>query len=117
MLGIIQGVLVLFFLYALTRVWNRFRLHELSLSSALGWSFFWLAAMVVVVVPNSSAVFAKLVGIGRGADLIVYISLACVFFIIFRLTVRIERLNKQLTTIVRSHALVEAEKTLNRKKN
>ncbi len=107
MLLITQIVLIIFFLFATTRVWGKYRAQELSLSSAIGWSIFWLLAALVVALPNSSAQVAELVGIGRGADLVVYLSLAFLFFIIFRLTIQIERLNKQLTQVVRKKALEE----------
>jgi small membrane protein len=102
---VIQVALVLFFLFAIMGVWRRFRAEELSLVTAVVWSFFWFLAGVVVLIPNSSAAAAKLVGIGRGADLVVYLSLSALFFIIFRLTIQLERLNRQLTQVVRAVAL------------
>ena len=107
---VIQIILVLFFLIAIIGVWRRFRSQDLSLGAALGWNSFWLLAGVVVLIPNSSAVVARLVGVGRGADLVVYLSLAALFFIIFRLTIQLERLNRQLTQVVRVVALDEAIK-------
>ncbi len=107
MLLIIQITLIIFFLFATTRVWGKYRAQDLSFASVCGWTIFWFLAGVVVVMPNSSALLAKAVGIGRGADLIVYLSLAFIFFIIFRFTVQIERLNKQLTQVVRKKALDE----------
>ncbi len=86
-------------------VWGKYRAGDLSFSSASLWSVFWVLAGIVVAVPNSTAMFAKAVGIGRGADLVVYLSLAGIFFLIFRLTVHIDRLNKQLTRLVRQQAL------------
>ncbi len=102
---IIQILLTVFFLFALVKVIGRWRAGDLSLGGLILWSLFWIAAGVVVLLPNSTAYFAKLVGIGRGADLVVYVSLAGIFFIIFRLMMKIELLNKDITKLTRKMAL------------
>jgi hypothetical protein len=102
---LIQIFLVLFFFFAILKVAGRCRAGDLSLSAAVVWTVFWLAAAVIVIVPNSTAYFAKIFGIGRGADLVVYLSLALLFFIIFRLMVKVEKLNREITLLVRQMAL------------
>ncbi|TSC84748.1 MAG: hypothetical protein G01um101413_132 [Parcubacteria group bacterium Gr01-1014_13] len=102
---VIQTLLIVFFLFALVKVIGRWRAGDLTKMGLIWWSLFWVAAAVVVLLPNSTAYFAKLVGIGRGADLVVYLSLAAIFFIIFRLMIRIESLNKDITKLTRKVAL------------
>ena len=102
---ITQILLVIFFLFALVKVIGRFRAGDLSKKGLVLWSLFWLAAIIVVLMPNSTAYLAKLAGIGRGADLVVYISLAAIFFILFRLMIKIELLNKDITKLTRKIAL------------
>jgi hypothetical protein len=102
---IIQLLLIIFFLFALLKVIGRFRSGDLTKTGLVWWSLFWVVAAVVVLLPNSTAYFAKLVGIGRGADLVVYISLAAIFFFIFRLMIKIESLNKDITKLTRKIAL------------
>ena len=104
---IIQIVLTLFFLFALVKVIGRWRAGDLSKGALVWWCLFWVAAGVVVLLPNSTAYFAKLAGIGRGADLVVYLSLAVIFFIIFRLMIKIEMLSKDITKLARKIALDE----------
>lgn len=106
----IQIILIIFFLFALTKVIGRFRAGDLNLAGLIGWSVFWLAAGMVALLPNSTAYFAKLVGIGRGADLVVYAALASLFFIIFRLMVKIEMLNKDITKLTRKISLEDKDK-------
>ncbi len=110
MLFIIQALLVVFFLFAVMKVVGRFRAGELTKRGAVLWFVFWLVAAVVVLMPNSTAVLAQIVGIGRGADLVVYVALASVFFLIFRLMVKIEMLNKDITTLTRKISLQETDK-------
>ena len=102
---IIQILLIIFFLFALLKVVGRWRAGGLTAGGLVGWLVFWLAAGVVVLLPNSTAYFAKIAGIGRGADLVVYVALAAVFFIIFKLMVKIELLNKDITKLARKISL------------
>ncbi len=107
---LIQILLVVFFIFALAKVIGRFKTGDLSFVSMFGWGLFWVVAMVVVLLPNSTAKLAEFVGIGRGADLVVYISLASIFFIIFKLMVRIESLNRDITKLARKVSLQDKNK-------
>lgn len=101
----IQIILIVFFLLVIAKVLFRLRAKELTAGGAVLWILFWLAAGVVVVTPGTSSYFAKLVGIGRGADLVIYISLAVLFFLVFKLMIRLEHLNKDITELTREVAL------------
>jgi len=102
---IIQILLCLFFVFAIAKVVGRYRGGELSSRGAIFWILFWIAAGVIVLLPNSTFYFARLVGIGRGADLVIYVALAGLFFMIFRLMVKIEKMNKDVTKLVRKITL------------
>jgi len=49
-------------------------------------------------------------GVGRGVDIIVYISLALLFYLVFRIYVMIEDLRHQITYIIREIALSGSSK-------
>ncbi|PIT87877.1 MAG: DUF2304 domain-containing protein [Candidatus Magasanikbacteria bacterium CG10_big_fil_rev_8_21_14_0_10_40_10] len=108
---IIQSVLSLFFLYALVRVVLRFKQDGLSIVSFIFWLVFWLAGIGLVLLPETSSYLAKIFGIGRGVDLIVYVSLALLFFMQFRLMAEKEKLKKEITLLTRQLALDKAFKT------
>lgn len=69
------------------------------------WIVFWLAAAAVVIWPDSTFYFSNKLGIGRGADLIVYLALAIIFFLIFRLTALLEKQKREITELTRAIAL------------
>jgi len=83
----------------------------MTMSIALIWILFWLIGGVIVILPDSTFYFAKLVGVGRGADLILYIGITALFFMVFRLMVRINSLDKDITKLTRKIALQEDMKT------
>lgn len=107
---LIQILLILFFCFAIFKSVMRWKRGELKLTQAFGWWIFWLIAGVVVVVPNSTYYFARLLGIGRGADLVVYLALALLSYLVFRQSVRMEKINRQITQLARKVALDEATK-------
>ncbi len=109
---LIQILLVIFFLFALFKVASRFQAGDLSSAGMAGWVIFWVLAILVVLLPDSTSILAKMVGITRGADLVVYVALAVIFFIIFKLMVRIETLNRDITKLTRKISLDEKDKPL-----
>ncbi len=64
----------------------------------------------MVLWPGSTSLLASFLGIGRGTDLVIYISLAVIFFLIFRLNVKLEMVNRDLTKMVRHEALRDRKK-------
>ncbi len=106
----IQIVLIIFCLLALVRVLARFRANDVSLGSLLVWAGVFLSALVVVIIPEVASQSAKLLGVGRGADLVVYVSLFILFFTVFRLVVALERAKRDITTLTREVALKNSDR-------
>jgi len=104
----IQILGVLFLLFALSRVILRWRSHRLALSELVLWVFVFGGILTVVLVPSLSAWLAKLFGIGRGADLVIYGSIVLLFYLVFRIYVQLENIEYKLTTLVREIALVQS---------
>ncbi len=110
---LLQILAVGFALFALSRAFLRLRDSEIALRQFVLWTFIWLAVIVIALLPETTTFFAELAGIGRGADLILYTSMVLMFYLIFRLYVRFEHLEQDLTKLVREIAL---EKGSQRKK-
>lgn len=67
------------------------------------------AAMLFTLLPDLSTRIANLLGIGRGVDLIIYMSLLGLTMTCLLLYLRILKLQRMLTEVVRGQALREAE--------
>lgn len=65
-------------------------------------------AAVFVIWPDITNKIATRLGVGRGADLVFYISILTFWFVILKLYARIRRLEQLLTEIVREDALNKA---------
>ena len=69
-----------------------------------------IGAMVFILFPDTSNRIANKLGVGRGADLVFYFSIVIFWFVILKLYVRIRKLEKIVTDVVRKDALDEAGK-------
>lgn len=80
----------------------------------IGWALFalwlsvWLFVLVINFFPLSITWLANSVGIGRGVDLIVYLALLIVFYVIFKTHLRIKCLEKKISRLVSAQALKKA---------
>jgi hypothetical protein len=111
---VIQIILIVFFVFAILRVGARYRAGDVTGPEAAFWTAFWVVAGAVVMLPDSTFYLARIVGVGRGADLVVYIALVAIFFILFRLMVKQERVNRDITVLTRKIALAEGDKEIKR---
>jgi len=76
----------------------------------MGWMLLWLLGAALVINPESANRIADILGVGRGADVVVYVGLIFVFFLLFKLYNRTITIERDITRIVRSLALLKDEK-------
>lgn len=105
MLLIFQSLFVLFALAAVFGVYQKRRENLLSIRGMFFWIAFWVLAALVVWFPSTTSMLADRLGIGRGTDLVVYVSLACIFYVLFRLHVKLEKINRDVTKVVRRETI------------
>ena len=106
----IQILLLAFVIFAISRVYLRLRENVISTRVAIFWFLIWIAALVGISLPATTTRIAGFWGVGRGVDIIVYISLALLFYLVFRIYVMIEDLRHQITYIIREIALSGSSK-------
>ncbi|MGD0838202.1 MAG: DUF2304 family protein [Polyangia bacterium] len=110
----IQIVLTCFAVFAVSRVLIRFRRGSTSVPHVALWLLFWAAVIVVSLHPDTTNRLANLLGVGRGVDTAMYLSLLLIFYLLFRSFAKIEDMDRQLTRVVRANALRELEAELAR---
>jgi hypothetical protein len=106
---IIQALLSIFLLFALSRVVAQVKSAKLSVGAFLFWSALFIFALVGVLDPNLTTHMARRLGIGRGSDVVFYISIALLFYMLFRLSIAIEELRRDLGEVIRRIALKDSE--------
>lgn len=108
----IQIISAIFALFALSRAYLRFKERKLSSFAFLFWLAVWFAGVIAVFFPDLSTQAARLMGIGRGVDVILYASIAAIFYMIFRLYIKIEDTQRQITEVARKIALKDSPKSV-----
>jgi hypothetical protein len=107
----IQILLILFLVFAFTRVILRFKEASITPGTFLFWSAIWILALVGVVEPEFTTWVANKIGIGRGVDAIIYISLVILFYLVYRTNVHLENVRHEITELTRKAAFKELEKS------
>ncbi len=105
MLVLFQILFTIFALFAIVSVLKKKKEGLLGPKGVFFWVSFWMLAVVFVWWTNSTVILANYLGIGRGTDLVLYVSLTIIFFVLFRLHVKIESIGRDITKVVRKEAL------------
>lgn len=105
-----QIILSIFLLFALSRVVLRLRGGQLRLGEFLFWFGLFVLALAGVIEPNFTSFVARMIGIGRGADVVIYASIALLFYLIFRTNIMVEDLRHEITQAIRREAIEKAKK-------
>ena len=105
----IKIILVGFILFILIGVFRRYRKQELTLKELLLWTLLWAFVIIAVLIPQTTDFLASTVGVGRGLDLVLVISVITIFYILFRVLSRLERIEKDVSTVVRTTAIHNAK--------
>ncbi len=94
--GLFLGTLV-----SVARGWATWR-------EGLSWAVVWLAAGIAVAWPDVTAVAAGALGIGRGADLVLYCAVIMMMLGFLMVYARLRRLRREMTLLVRQLAIRDA---------
>ncbi len=100
-----QIVLTLFLIFALSRVILRYQSKEVSFRGLIFWTCVFGLAIIAELFPNITTEIAKMLGITRGVDAVVYTSIALLFYLVFRLYVYLEDIRKEITALIRMIAI------------
>jgi hypothetical protein len=99
---IIAIIVILFFLFKLLQQKNK---KLITNTEFLFWIFFWLSAGMAIIFLKQIDNFVLSLGFsGSGIDILLYLSVIIIFYLVFRLRLHLEQLEKNITTIVREIA-------------
>lgn len=107
-----QILLSIIIIFILIRTIIAFRKKSLTTGFTLVWFCFWLFGLFLIYDQQFVINIAHKLGISRGVDLVIYLSLIFIFYMVYKLLVKIEELERSLTEIVRNIALKEKKRKL-----
>lgn len=106
-----QILLSLIIIFVIFKTIAAYKKKNLSLGFVLIWIIFWITGLITIFQQNLVIQLAHTLGISRGVDLVIYISLIAVFYMIYRILVRIEDLEREITQVVRKITLKRSKKS------
>lgn len=104
---VIQILITLIAIIVALKAITQFRRHVLAGAPMIAWIIFWITITILVWLPDMTDRIAALLQVGRGADAIMYISLIAIFYLLFRIFVRLEKTEQLVTLLARAIALID----------
>jgi hypothetical protein len=101
----LQIVGALFLIGTLIHVAMRWRSGSLKSRELFLWFLVFGGILAVLLFPSVSIKIAGLLGVQRGTDIVVYGSVGLLYFLVFRIYVRLENIQHDLTVVLRELAL------------
>ena len=87
---LLQIIITLFAIFAISRSYLRFKKNNESFGEFILWICIWISIVIVVLFPKITAIPALLLGVDRGIDVMVYLSIVFLFYSIYRVYSNIE---------------------------
>jgi len=97
-----------------------FKKGNLSKNFTLTWLLLWVGVLFFIIEQNTLIRIAHLIGISRGVDLVIYLSIILLFYLIYRIFYSLNEINQKITKIIREQALdnpLKTQKNLNQKQS
>ncbi len=105
MLNTIQIFTLIAAIIVVAALLRSYRRHLLSGRRFFAWVLLWIVILTVALEPHLSDRVASFFGVARGTDAAFFVAILLIFYILFRLFIRIENIERNITTIVREIAL------------
>lgn len=102
---IFQIFLIAFAVIAIVRTWRQYHREHISAHWMQVWFSLWLIVILVAISPITTDKLAQFVGVGRGADLLVYVAILFLLYGVSRIIATQEKQRKELTDLVRKIAI------------
>ena len=113
-LALVKILFTIFAIFAWSRAIIRFNSKDLNFKELIFWSLIWIVMIVLVFIPGKTNFLAKMIGMDRGNDAMFFLAIVALFYTSYRLYVKSNEHEKEMTRLVRNLALKNIKK--NKKK-
>ncbi len=110
MIDAFEIIVIIFAVFALSRAVLRYKDSAISAKELVFWILIWLAVIVLILVQDSLWFLTKIISIGRPVDLIIYASIVLLFYLLFRIYVKVDKMEQAITTLTREISIKRAKK-------
>ena len=103
-----QIIAIIIIAFFLSRVWQQKSKNQIGKNEFIFWLIFWLiAGLAIIFIKTIDKVIMTLGFSGSGINFLFYIAVMMLFYLIFKMRLRIVKLEKQITDVVREVALIK----------
>ena len=107
---VIQIIATIIILSIFSQLIKKILKDKASLTKIIFWVLFWGISLVIIWLPKETIDnIGSIFGVGRGIDVLVYLSIIFLFYYIFRQSEKINKLEKEITRLVRTIAKNETK--------
>ena len=106
---VIKILFSIFACFAIINAVSKLKQKKLKIVGFMLWLIFWLGIIFFVWQPDLSDNIASFLGVGRGADALIYIALVSIFYLLFKIYTKLEKNHQDITKLARSIAILEKE--------
>lgn len=98
-------VILLIVIFMYLKLLRDFKKNKISIERFLFWMLIWFALSFIAFFPNIITSIANFLGIERAKDFPIYVSIILLFYIVFTILIKIEKLEQEITLLVKRIAL------------
>lgn len=109
-LRLFQVIVIVFAVFALTRVMMQRKNKNFSINEFIFWSLIWIGLIAVSFSKPLLQDIADLIEIQRGVDLLIYGSITMLFYMLYRLYAKVDSQQQEITKIVTKSAINNSKK-------
>lgn len=114
-LEVFQMIVILFTVFALSRVMMQKRQNNFSWNELFFWSIIWVGLVIVSFSRDYLQNIAEFLGISRGVDILIYGGITFLFYMVYRLYAIVDQQQQEITTLVTKIAINNAKDKKNKK--
>ena len=97
---IFQILILIFIAIVLYKAVRRLIKKDISALLFAVWLLFWLAIAAINIYPESMNIIARALGVGRGVDIVIYVSVFVMFYWLFRTNLRLNEVDRKVSKLV-----------------
>lgn len=107
--------IILFIAFTASRAYLRFKDKSLTLQMLLFWVSLWFITLITVFIPWISDSVATIFGVEHGTDIAFFFTLMLLLYLVFRLYIKLEEVDRSVTdlTISLSKKIAKNTSSLN----
>lgn len=102
-----QLIALIIILFFLSRLFWQKKKNEISLNEFVFWLFFWIVSMLAIIyIKAIDKLVAELGFSSSGINILFYLGTIILFYLFLRLRLRLEKIERNLTKLVREITLI-----------